>query len=487
MFRSIWLVARREYIGYVSALGFWVGLLLTPIGLALGIMAPSLLSKTQAAKYYTVIDQGSEIKEALDWQFESWQSQQTLTLINQAIASYSPAEKRRILNAYGNARAKGQSAQNALKATRLDLPILIPPPEFIHVPVPISKRGEIEQLLGSGEAFNGPIGKQALFAAIIVQRDQVGDVISVDYISPDVVNPGLRQALNGALKYLSRMDLFSKAGLSTYEIRMADVDIPEIYTRKPGSTDFNSTTSEDQQEVTLTDRAPYFAAAAIAFSLWLLIFSVVNFLLTGTIEERSNKIFDTLLTSVNLVDLLAGKLLGVLMLSVTLVSVWSLMGLWAALNVGELASPAVMEFLSAALNPSLILPALAGFLAGYIMYGALFLALGALCETIQEAQTLSTPLILLMMVPLFMVGLAVQNPSSSLILAMSWVPLFTPFLMILRAPLEPPLYQTLMHLLIMAGSTYAAVLISIRIYRAGAVHGRTAQDMISAIKNTGSK
>ena len=43
MIRSIYLVARRDYLGYVQAWGFWLGLLLTPLLLAVAIMAPILL------------------------------------------------------------------------------------------------------------------------------------------------------------------------------------------------------------------------------------------------------------------------------------------------------------------------------------------------------------------------------------------------------------------------------------------------------------
>jgi len=468
MLRSIWLVARREYLGYVSAIGFWLGLILTPLGLAVGLLVPSLIMQAQPARYYTVIDSRDDVYEALNWQFESWQNFDTKIALRQALSTVTPAEKRRAISVYEKAFADGVSPQEALDLANLPFPMEAAPVTFHPIRIKNESVDEIEQILSSGQTFDGPSGKQTLFAAIVVKRDQVGDISSVDYISPDIVNGELRQATTGALKYLSRIQLLESAGVTTDEVRNADADIPSLFVRKPGT---NTPNDNQSNEVTLTDRAPFVAATSIAIALWLLIFSVVNFLLTGTIEERSNKIFDSLLTSVSVTNLLAGKLLGVLMLSATLLGAWLLMAIWAGLNIDSAISPAAWEFARAALDPALIMPALAGFLAGYLMYGAIFLALGALCDTIQEAQALATPLILLLTTPLFIVIMALQNPASGFVFTMSWVPLLTPFLMILRAPLEPPLIEIIGHLLVMIVSTSFAVWCSIRVYRAGAVNG----------------
>jgi hypothetical protein len=75
-----------------------------------------------------------------------------------------------------------------------------------------------------------------------------------------------------------------------------------------------------------------------------------------------------------------------------------------------------------------------GFLAGYLMYGAIFLALGSLCESIQEAQTLLGPVALVLALPMMLIAPALDNPNAPLIEMASWFPLFTPFLLLVRAP-----------------------------------------------------
>ena len=219
----------------------------------------------------------------------------------------------------------------------------------------------------------------------------------------------------------------------------------------------------------------------MAFSLWFLIFSVINYLLMGTIEERSNKIFDSLLTSVKLPQLLAGKLLAVLLLSLTLMAFWSFgsgrLTWFVRDSIPADVAQGIGSLLAAAAKPALFVPAIISFVLGYLMYGSLFLALGSLCDTIQEAQTLMTPLFVTLMAPLAMLAFAIQDAESALIEIMAWVPVFTPFLLILRMPTEPPLWEVLAQLGLMAATTLLILHLATRVYRAGAVHGAGVNDV----------
>lgn len=465
MIRSIWQIARREYIGYVTAWGFWFGLLLTPLGLAIGGLLPGFIEQSQPVRYYTVVDGRDDVREAVDWQLESWRAGAALGALQQSLTTATPEDQRIAIEAFEQSRADGGSPEDALKAAKAGPEVIAPERKFVSIRAPSSRLGELERLIQTEMLLSGPSGDRPLFAALIVHRDQLGNIKSVDHLSKDVVTSDLRHATEGAMRRISRLQLLDGAGISEETFRQVEATAPTVFNRKVGQS------SSPTREVSLADQAPFIAAAVIALFLWFLIFSVVNFLLTGTIEERANKIFDSLLTSVRLSDLLAGKLLGVFLLSATLMGSWAVIALWASLQLGDNLSPFIVEFLGAALKPQIILPALVGFVAGYLMYGAIFLAFGSLCDTIQEAQTLVTPLVMLLMTPLLMIVVSISNPSSELVHAFSWVPIMTPFLMILRAPLEPPLWETLAHLALMVAATWLALHISARVFRAGAVHG----------------
>jgi len=111
------------------------------------------------------------------------------------------------------------------------------------------------------------------------------------------------------------------------------------------------------------------------------------------------------------------------------------------------------------------------------------MALGSLCDTIQEAQTLLSPMMILLMLPMFAIFIAFQDPGSPVIDYASWVPLFTPFLLILRIPQDPPLWEILAQMGIMAVTTALIVWGATKVYRAGAVHGAGIGELGSMLKS----
>ncbi len=461
MMRAILLVARREYIAYVTAWGFWLGLILTPVGLVVGVVLPGVIARAAPVHYYTVVDDRPDFAAALARELENRRADTARALLSAALTSATKEARETTLNTFSTARRAGLDVAAALEKAGAPPSVEAPDRQYYALEPPARTLEALQPFLSAAQKLPGPNGDKPLFAALIVSRDAVGKVTEVGYWSEDVVDSDLSSAAGDALRTQARIAVLKTAGIDPASIDRAELNLPAVVSRKVGKAGVAS-------EVSSADRAPYFAAAAIAFLLWLLVFSIVNFLIMGTIEERSNKIFDTLLTSVRLSELLAGKLIGVFALSVTLMGAWAL---FAAAMIARSGDPAFPTFAAAALDPTLIVAALAGFLAGYLMYAAIFLALGSLCDTIQEAQSLMSPLIILLMIPIFVIAIALRHPALPWVEALAWFPPFTPFLMILRAPLHPPLWEMLGQTLLMAASAGLALSVSVRVYREGAVNG----------------
>ena len=110
-----------------------------------------------------------------------------------------------------------------------------------------------------------------------------------------------------------------------------------------------------------------------------------------------------------------------------------------------------------------------GFLAGYLMYGAIFLALGSLCESIQEAQTLLGPVALVLALPMMLIAPALDNPNAPLIETASWFPLFTPFLLLVRAPAGLDWIEIAGMGALMAVAALIILLLAARVFKAGVV------------------
>jgi len=470
MIRSTYLVTRRDYLGYVSAWGFWLGLLFTPVILGIFILAPTFAQNSQPTRYFTVIEQGDAFTEALREHLSDGEAELARAMVDPiAILDDSPSEK---LEAFDDAIEAGASVSEAFEQAGGN-PGLLPRQDFVEIPPPVSDSAELAPYLLGEKLVDTEEGPQVLFAAFIV-NDATGEI---EYWSENLQARTLISAAQQAENDLQLDRALASVNVSREvlsQARSAQRDVKQQRVRVGADADAET-------EVTQTDRAPFAVSIMMAFSLWFLIFSVINYLLMGTIEERSNKIFDSLLTSVKLPHLLAGKLLAVLLLSLTLVAFWSigtgLIGFFMRDAITDDVAKALGSLLTAAANPALFIPATISFVLGYLMYGSLFLALGSLCDTIQEAQTLMTPLFVTLMAPLAMLAFAIQDAESALIEFMAWVPVFTPFLLILRMPTEPPLWEVLSQLALMALTTYVILQLATRVYRAGAVHGAGVNDV----------
>lgn len=450
--RNTFLVFKRDYLGYVQAWGFWLGIISVPIMMVLAIVLIAFASNSTPDRYYAVIEDSRNYATQIEAEFE--RDREVEARLAQEVTGLSEEQ----IN---------QSDNNGFGS------------KFILVDAPARTIDGLRPYLLGEKLIDGPDGKRALFAAIIV--GPAGD--NIEYWSEDVNVPTLRQKTESAAKRLSREAFLAANNIDINIIEKADDTAPDVLQRR-------IRTIEEQAEagdkVTTADRAPFFVSLAIAYGLWLMIFSVIQYLLMGTIEERSNKIFDTLLTSVRLPQLLAGKLGAVFAVTSTMMGAWALVGLGAFLFGASFLSPEDAQEMSTAINaglsPSLVIPALISFVLGYLMYGVVFMALGSLCDTIQEAQTLLSPLMLLLMMPMFMIIIAFNDPSSPVVAIVSWVPLFTPFLLILRMPTEPPLWEVLAQIGMMTATTLLVLWLATKVYRAGAVHGAGISDAMNWLK-----
>ena len=153
---------------------------------------------------------------------------------------------------------------------------------------------------------------------------------------------------------------------------------------------------------------------AFVYLLWMSIFTVMQMLLNNTVEEKSNRIAEVLLSSVTPGEIMMGKLLGIAGIGLTMVGTWlATVFIAAQLYHGagaDVIGPAVDAVVASGLIPMFLLC----FLLGYLIYAGLFLSIGALCNDIKEAQSFQGPMMLIMMVPLFTMVFVNRDPHGTL-------------------------------------------------------------------------
>jgi ABC-2 type transport system permease protein len=156
-------------------------------------------------------------------------------------------------------------------------------------------------------------------------------------------------------------------------------------------------------------------------------------MLQGVIEERSNRLLEAVLACVEPRELMIGKLIGLGAVGLTIITAWIGCALLAAFSVEGVVADYLRPSLAALSQPWMI-PVLAFyFFSGYLMLAMLYLAIGSLSNSMQDAQAYLMPVTMSIIVPVFMMmSVVVRNPSGWLPKVMSWIPIYTPFAMLAR-------------------------------------------------------
>jgi ABC-2 type transport system permease protein len=179
----------------------------------------------------------------------------------------------------------------------------------------------------------------------------------------------------------------------------------------------------------------------------------------GIVEEKMQRIAEVMLGSVRPFQLMLGKLVGLMGVSLTIALVYLGGAYWAAVHYGF-----ADQFSVGILAWYLVFQVLA-----LLMYGSLFLAIGAAATDMKETQTLVLPVVLVCCLPLYTITTIIEDPNGKLAVGASFFPFTTPMLMMARLAVPPGIgwLQPLLGVLIVLATTLFCVYAAGRIFRVG--------------------
>lgn len=196
--------------------------------------------------------------------------------------------------------------------------------------------------------------------------------------------------------------------------------------------------------------------------MMILLFSVMSGspqLLNSVIEEKMSRISEVLIGSITPFELMMGKLLGAAAVSFLLALMYVVAGVFVARHYGYADAIHARD-----------LAWFAVFLAlAVVMFGAMFISIGAACSDLKDAQGMMGPAMMFMMLP-WMTWFAVLNaPESPMAIGLSLFPSATPFLMLLRIllPPGPPVWQIALAVVLTTATAVALTYAAGRIFRTG--------------------
>lgn len=223
-------------------------------------------------------------------------------------------------------------------------------------------------------------------------------------------------------------------------------------------------TGEDAREGEGTRVMKQLLPAVFMILLWVSTFTTGQHLLMSTIEEKSNRVMEVLLSAVSPLQLMAGKIIGHCGVGLIIALLYS-----SAFVVAMIVGASLDESLRRVLDPMDLVYLGIFFFMAYFMVASLMAAVGSAVSDIREANTLVTPVMLLMMIPWMLWMPISQAPNGGLATAFSFIPPASPFALIIRRAAEEPIPGWQMPVAIIWGylCVFAMIWMAAKIFRVG--------------------
>lgn len=241
--------------------------------------------------------------------------------------------------------------------------------------------------------------------------------------------------------------------------------------------------------------------------IYMFIFMFGSQLMRGVIEEKTNRIVEVIVSSVKPFQLMAGKIIGVALVGLTQFLLWvvftalivgafqtafpakfkmpaaqekfiagrqiqpetgvdeSTMNIQA--NTGNETANQIFEAISSINFPVMIVSFIFFFIGGYLLYGALFAAIGSAVDSEADTQQFMLPVTVPLIFAIVMMQYVINNPEGPLSWWLSMIPFTSPVIMMIRIPFGVPYAQLALSAALLVAGFLATTWVAAKIYRTG--------------------
>lgn len=268
---------------------------------------------------------------------------------------------------------------------------------------------------------------------------------------------------------------------------------------KASKTSINVSTirmDEESGEKTSYAELEYIIGLVLALVIYFAILLFSNQVLRGVIEEKTNRIIEVIISSVKPFELMMGKIVGIALVGLTQFLLWIVLtiGIYLVAS-GILIGPEVMspsgtvmteeisqiaettegqDIMLEAVNMvqsinfgAILWSFLFYFVFGYLLYAAMFAAIGGMVDNETDSNQFSTVVSLPLIVAIVCSTAMVNNPDSSLGLWLSMIPFTSPISMMIRIPFGVPYWQVAVSLVLLILTFILITWLAGKIYRTG--------------------
>ena len=413
-----WAVIRREFLERVRTRQFAIGTVLGPILMAALFVLPVMLQRNTSIKHIVVLDA--------------------------AEGGFGARVETALRNATRNDKPDGEPRYRVSRATTS----------------PVGVQSSLDSLVARSD--RPALGQESVDGIVVVTEDVlVTDTLR--YLGSNVGSPSEMGALQRTVRQAVIMEKLGRAGIDP-GLMMNSV--------KPVSME---TERLSQGQVTgQSGEASFAIAYAMSFILYMALLLYGVQVMTSTVEEKTNRINEILISSLRPFELMLGKVVGVgsvglVQLSIWAGTAWLLTSQRAAIGKLLGASPeAVSQMPIPAIPGALLAVFLLYFVLGFFFYAAAYAAVGSTCSTVQETQQASLPVTLFVIIGLMLMFRLLDEPNGQFGRMLSLVPPFAPFVTPVRYSLSPlPWTELAASVGTMVLGVLAMAWVAGRIYRVG--------------------
>ncbi|HCX24060.1 MAG: ABC transporter permease [Flammeovirgaceae bacterium] len=329
---------------------------------------------------------------------------------------------------------------------------------------------------------------------LYIPKLDVDDPQGVMYYAPNNPSIGMVSGLSNKIEGEIENIKLRRSGLdkAVLESLKADVDINTINLTESGG---------EKESSSIGATAVGYVAA---FLIYMFIFVYGAMCMRGVVEEKTSRIIEVVIASVKPFQLMMGKVIGIASVGLTQFVLWIILTITISTVAGAAFmdtkaqldqqqknqmeameipqqdlpqnDPDIIEKLTGAVEsinlPMVVVSFLFYFLAGYLLYGALFAAIGSAVDSDADAQQFMFPVTIPLIFAIVMLSAVLNDPNGSLAFWLSMVPFTSPVIMMMRVPFGVPVWELALSMVLMVGGFLFTIWLASRIYRIGILmHG----------------
>lgn len=417
--RKAWVVAKREFLERVRTRQFIIATVLGPVLMGALFVMPILLSGPSSSKRVAIVD-------AAEGEFG---------------AKVEAALARSTMGGGDDEEAK---------------------PRYYVTRVPAPGRADEVR-----DSLISMVGQDALgdasLTGVLVISDRVLASDSLQYFGSNVTSLSEMGIMNRLVRDVVVSERLARLGIDP-AILMQTVRPIELVTTRVSR---GKATGESGE-------SSFMLAYVMSMLLYMALLIYGMQVMTSTVEEKTNRINEVLVSSLRPFELMLGKVVGVGSVGLLQMGIWVGTAYGIATARGPLASmfgvsPEAVSALPIPQIPlGLVAVFLLYFLLGFFFYSAAYAAVGSTCSTVQETQQAQMPVTLLILAGLMVMFKLLNEPNGQLAQILSLVPPLAPFVVPVRYSLSPlPLPELALSVVVTGLGVLGMAWVAGRIYRVG--------------------